>query len=166
MQAQTVDIGTTVVNTTLIGQGVSEDEANSIANECLSGAAYIASKQSLRPKMLTVSVLNFSSEESAKQYLELSEKIEKSAEAQVNASLNASYKVIKNQTMEMDGFDFVRYRYVDNTTNGVVTTTISAEGLIGSIYVGVGLVNMQEKITEDKILEVMTTLNRERLKML
>jgi len=166
MHTQSAALGTMALSSMLIADGIPEKEANAVANNCLSGAAVVAVKQTLKPKMMTVIALNFASRESAVKLLELSKKTDQSTEAQFNAKLNSSYTVVKEEELKLDGFDSVRYRHVEKKVNDVITTELTAEGLADTLYVAVAFINMQTEISEEKITEILTSLSKERLKML
>jgi len=166
MQTQSMALGTMNLSAILIANGISEKEANAVANDCLSGAIIIAKRQTLKPKMMTVIALNFASRESSVKLLELDKRSDKSDEAQFNAKLNSSYTVIKDVELKLEGFESVRYRNVEKKVNDVITTELTAEGFTGSLYVEVSFTNMQTEISEEKITEILTALSKERLKML
>ena len=165
MQTQSVSLGAVSLSAVLISQGINEKEARMVAGECTSGAIFNAYKKTLKPKTLMIIALNFISRESAEKFLEMSRKTDASTEAQYNAKLNSTYKVVKDVTPELKGFDTTRYRHVEKETNGVVTTELSVEGLMENVYLAAAFVNMQEKITEEHVAEIISALGHERLKM-
>jgi hypothetical protein len=166
MQTQSTALGTMNLSAMLIANGISEKEANAVANDCLSGAAVIGTKQTLKPKVMTVIAMNFASKESAHKFLELSKKTDQSEEAQFNAKLNSSYTVVKEEELKLEGFDSVRYRIVGKKVNDVTIMEVGIEGLSGPFYVALACTNMQSEITEEKIFEILTSMSKERLKML
>jgi hypothetical protein len=166
MQTQSMALGTMTLSEMLVSSGIQKKEANAIANDCLSGAVMIAARQTLKPKTLTAIALQFSSGKSATTMLAMSKKTGKADEAQFNAKLNSAYTVVKEAELKMDGFDSVHYRVVEKKINDVTTTEAGIEGVSGPFYVAVAYVNMQSEITEEKIYEILTSLNKERLKML
>ena len=166
MQTQSIALGTMTLSAMLIADGITENEANAVANDCLSGAALSAAKQTLKPKGMTILVLNFASRESAVKFIELSKKSDQSTEAQFNAKLNSSYSVVKEEELKLEGFDSVRYRHVEKKVNEAVTTELTAEGLTDTLYIAVAFRNMQTEISEEKIGEILMSLSKERLKML
>jgi hypothetical protein len=166
LHTQSSNLGTMALSAMLISSGIPEKEANDVANDCLSGAAMVAAKQTMKPKMFTAIALNFASKESALKFLELSKKTDQSEEAQFNAKINSSYTVAKEAELELAGFDSVRYRVVEKKVNDVTTMEAGIEGLSGPFYVAVACINMQSEITEEKISEILTSLGKERLKLL
>ncbi len=166
MQTQSISLGATTLSALLISQGIGEGDAHAIARDCVSGALFVATRQTLKPKILMVMVLDFKSREIAEKFLGISMKTDKSSEAQFNAKLNSTYKVVKEAAMELKGFDTTRYRHVEKASNGVVTTEVSAEGLVENVYLAAAFVNMQEKIAEEDVSEIISALCQERMKML
>jgi hypothetical protein len=166
MQTESGDMGTMVLGAMLVSNGISEDEANAVAKDCLSGAAVMASRQTIKPKMFVAMTLNFASGESAGTMLAMSRRSDKVEEAQFKAKLNSTYAVVKESELKLDGFDSARYRLVEKKINDIVTMDVSAEGISGSLYVVIGGTNMQTEITEDKVSEILTALIKEREKML
>jgi hypothetical protein len=165
MQMQSNSLGSMALSAGLIANGISEKDASAVANDCLSGAAVIGTKQTLKPKMMVVTAIYFSSRESAVKRLEFEKKIEQSSESQFKAQLNSSYTVVEDKELKLEGFDPVRYRHVEGKINAVITTVLTAKGLMGALYVDVTFINMQE-ISEGKVSEILTALGTERQKML
>jgi hypothetical protein len=166
MQTQKLPLGATTLSALMISQGIDEKEAQEVANECINGAILIANKKTLKPKTLMVIALNFKNRESSKKFLEISKKTDDSEEAQFIAKLNSTYNVVKESSMKIDGFDDIRFRHVEKSTNGVVTTAISVEGLMNNVYLCTAFSNMNESIKEEKAKEIIKALGDERMKML
>lgn len=99
MRIQSLDLGSMILRTLLISKGVSENEASSISEGCLGGALSAAVKQTLQKNSsVSVFILNFDSRETASKFDKITQKIEKSEIAQTNAKLNASHKILKDDS--------------------------------------------------------------------
>lgn len=159
MKTQSVEMGTMALNTGLVAMGISEEEAGAVANDCLNGAAFIASKQSLKPKTVIITAVDFANRESAEKMFDVEQKITQSQQAQVNAKLNATCTVVEDTAIAVQGFDRLQYRHVVTEENQVSTTAYAAEGLMGSVYIEAAFVNMESVVNREKICEMMKSLS-------
>ena len=164
MRSQELAIGSMILRTILISEGVPENDASAVSDNCLNGTLFLAIKQLVKPSEVTVAILNFSSGEAVSRFVELEDKIEKSEMAQINAKLNASYNLVKEEVMKLDGFDFVKYRHSEKKIDEDVTTKLLSIGIIENMYVEVGFENVEE-VTEDDVLNIMGLINTEQLKL-
>jgi hypothetical protein len=164
MRSQELAIGSMILRTMLIAEGVPENEASAVADNCLNGALFLAIKQLLKPSEVTVAILNFSDGEAVSKFVELEDKIQKLVMAQLNAKLNASYNLVKEEVLKLDGFDFVKYRHSEKKIDEDVTTKLLSIGIIENMYVEVGFENVEE-VTEDDVLRIMSLINTEQMKL-
>lgn len=160
MRSQSVDLGSMTLHALVVSQGIPEKEAVKIADGCLDGVLFSAARQAIKPSTITVVVINFKNGESAAEFDEMGQKVEKSEIAQFTARLNTSYKLIKEETFKQDGFDFIRYKRVEKKVDDEVTEEISAVGTAGNIYVEMGFRNMTE-LTENDVLKFMRLISAE-----
>ena len=105
MRSQSIDVGPMTMRTILVSQGITEKEAIDISDDFINGAIMSAVKQTLKPSAVTAFILNFANRNAATKFEELMKRVEKSGEAQFNAKLNASYNVINDEKLELDGYD-------------------------------------------------------------
>jgi len=160
MRSQIVDLGSMTLSAMIVSQGISEKEAAKLAENCLDGVVLSAARQAVKPSTVTVAVINFKNGEAAVEFDEIGKKVEQSRVAQFTARLNTSYKPIKEETLKQEGFDYIRYRHVENKVDDEVTAEITAVGTIGNIYVELGLRNMTE-LTESDVLKFMRLISAE-----
>jgi len=164
MRSQSIDIGSMVLQALIVSQGIPEKETVAMADNCLDGIVFSAVKQTLKPEKVSILIINFKDGETATKFDEMGEKITKSEIAQFTARLNTSYKLVKEENIKLDGFNFVRYRHSERKIDEDVTTDISVVGTIGNIYVEMGFKNMSG-LAESDVLKFMglisTDLTRE-----
>lgn len=166
MQSQSVPLGPMNLGAVLASQGIPEKEANSAAADCINGAAITAVKQTSKPCMVVATVLNFTNSNAAANYLGLIRKIEESTKDQLGAMLNASYSVVKEDDLKLDGFDTVRYQHVETKIDENITKQLSADGIINNLYVAIAFVNPEKDQTPKSLSDILLFLNNERLNML
>ena len=165
MRSQSIDVGPMTLRAILVSQGISEKEANDITDDFINGALITAVKPTLKPSTATAFVLNFATKETVAKFEELMKRVDQSEEAQFNAKLNASYNVVNEEKLEIDGYDSVIYRLVEKKVDEDVTTVIGATGTSGTVYVALGFSNMKDDVTKETILEVLTFINSEKSRM-
>jgi len=165
MQSQSGQMNSMMLSAGLVSQGIPEKEANSVAGECLNGAAFTAVKQTSKQIIVIATVLNFTTSEAAANYVGLSKKIEKSSRDQINAMLNAKLNIVKDEAIKLDGFDSARYQQLETKVDDQVTNTFSADGTIGNFYVSIAYINPEKEQTEKSISDILTYINKERLNM-
>ena len=161
MRSQSIDVGPMTMRTILVSQGISEKEAIDISDDFISGALMSAAKPTLKPSTVTVFILNFVSRDAVAKFGELMKRVEQSGEAQFNARLNASYNVINEEKLKLDGYDSATYRHVETTVDEDVNTAISADGSIGTIYVSLTFSNMKDKVTRQKVLKILESIEEQ-----
>lgn len=165
MGTQSIDIGGMILRTLLISKGISEGEAGPISDSCINGAIYIASKQVMQTTQnITLFLINFTRSEDAAKFDEISQKIDKSEIAQMNAKLNSSYKILKEEELKLDGFTVARNRKFETKTDAKVIKKISSTAIIDNIYIEVGFENM-EKLTSKDMLEILDRIYKEQLRL-
>jgi hypothetical protein len=165
MMTQSIDIGGMILRTLLISKGIPESEAGPISDSCINGAIYIASKQVMQKSQnITLFIVNFTRNEDAAKFDEISQKIDKSDIAQMNAKLNASYKIIKEEELKLDGFTVSRNREYETKTDDKITKKISSTSIIDNMYIEVSFENM-EKLTSKDMIEILNRIYSEQLKM-
>jgi len=165
MNSQSLDIGGMILRTLLISKGVPENEASSIADNCLGGGMTAAVKQALNnSSSVSVFILNFNNEEAVSKFDEISQKIDKSDIAQTNAKLNASYNIIKEKDLNLEGFNVARCRHAEKKLDDKVTKKINSIGIIDNMYIEVGFENMDD-LTEKDMVDILNLIYTEQLKM-
>ena len=164
MQLQIKNADSMYLKINLIANGISERHANAIAKDCIGGAMIIAKDPS--SKRIMVTAQNFLNSKSAIKRLELGNKMKQIVETRFKKQPNASYTVLKEEELKLEGFDSVYYRHVEGKVNNVTTIIFMVEGLIDTLYVDMSFINMRREITENRIAEILTLLSKERLKML
>jgi hypothetical protein len=165
MQSQSAQLNSMILSAGFVSQGIPEKEANSVAGECLSGAAFSAGKQTTKQIITMATVLNFTTSEAVANYAGLSKKVEKSLIAQVNAMPNAKYNTVKDEPIKLEGFDSVRYQQVEVKVDDQVTKTFGADGMIGNFYFSIAFTNPENEQNEKTISDILTYMNKERLSM-
>jgi len=165
MQSQSGQLSSMNLSAVLVSQGIPEKEANSVAGDCLNGAAFTAAKQTSKQIVVVATVLDFNTSKAAADYAGLMNKIEKSSRDQVNAMLNAKLNIVKDEALKLDGFDSVRYQHVETKVDEQITTQFSVDGMIGKFYVALAFINPENIPTEKSISDILTYINKERLNM-
>jgi hypothetical protein len=165
MQSQSNQLGAMNLTAILVSQGISEKEANTIASECLNGAAFTAAKQTSKQVVIIATILNFTTSEGAANYVSLMKEIEKSQREQAKAMLNVKMNIVKDETVKVDGFDSARYQQVETKVDDQVTTVFSLDGTTGSFYVAMVFINPEKEQTEKTISDILTYANKERQSM-
>lgn len=160
MVLQTMTMGAINIGTMLIGNGIPGEEAETIASACLDGAAFVASRRTLKPKTIWTMALYFKNQNAACEYIELGRKMEKISEIQTNAKLNANCTVLKEEVIPIDGIEKLLYREVETKTDGVVDVEKSIEGHIGALYLSAGCSNMDIAFGEKELVEFISTLKK------
>ena len=167
MQSQSASVDSMRLNAILVSQGLTSEDADSITSDCLGGAAVNAAKQAQIPIVVSATVLNFTDHDAVVNYVTLTRKMEQASRAQVNAMLNAEVKVIEeNDTSELDGFDAARYLQAEQTVDGKVTKSYSAEGIVGNFYISIAFINPEKEPNEENALDILTEINKERMSMM
>ena len=160
MRAQAMDINSMMLRALIASRGVSENEAARIADNCLDGAVLFAAGSELNAGSVTVTIVNFSNGKSATEFDELGEKVSKSEIARFLAGLNTSYKLIKEENIEQEDLNFIRYRHAERRTNENVAIEISAVGIFGNVYVEMNFKNING-LTENDVLKFMRLMSME-----
>jgi hypothetical protein len=163
MQSQATTVGTMILQTTLTNQGLNKEEAEEISKSLIDGAAYTAIKPSVKPSIVIVQILNFKDEERARKFDTASKLIQKSQEAQIKAGLNTSYNILKDEEYVQEGFDFVRYKEVEQKTDTEATITKELIGLTDSVYITIGYINVGN-VTKDEMKDTLRLIYLELLK--
>ncbi len=165
MGKQSLDIGGMVLRTMLVSKGIPENEVAPIADNCIGGAVFIAAKQAVQTrKGISMLIVNFNSGETVSRFDEISQKIEKSDVAQINARLNASYKIIKEEDLKLEGFNAARCKQSETKIDDKVTTKLGSTAIIGNMYIEVGFENMED-LTEKDMVDILNRIYTEQSKM-
>lgn len=165
MSTQSLDLGGMILRTLLISKGIPENEASSIADKCIGGGMTAAVKQVLNnSNTITVLILNFENNESASRFDQVTQKIEKSEIAQINAKLNASYKIMKELDLNLEGYDVLRCRHAEKKLDDKLTNKLDSAGIIDNMYIEVGFENM-ENLTENDMVNILNLIYTEQLKL-
>ncbi len=160
MQSQITTIGTMILQNVLATQGLKKEEAEAISNNLLDGAAFTAIKLAVKPSIVTVQVLNFNDEVGAMKFDTASKLIQKSQEAQFKAILNTSYNILKDEESVQEGFDFVRYKEVEQKTDKEATLTKELTALSDEIYITIASINYDD-ITKESMMDILDTIYAE-----
>jgi hypothetical protein len=160
MVIQKTPMGAMNIGTMLIGKGISGEEAEKLASECLEGAVFVAGRRTLKPKTIWAVALNFKNQKATIAFLELGRKLEKNTEIQTNAKLNATCTVLKEEVVSIEGVEELLYREVETKTDGVADVEKSIEGYIGALYLSAGCGNMGAAFGEKELVEFMSALKK------
>lgn len=150
-----LDINSETLKALLLSNGIFEKESAEILDNCVDGIASSGFKQASKSIEIQMLVVKFKTNETAIEFKRLAEKNNQSQIAKFT-----SYKVIKEETLKMDGFDFIIYRHDERKKGDELTTEIEAVGLIGNTYVEIGFRNTDE-LTENDILKLMRIISAE-----
>jgi hypothetical protein len=165
MSPQSIDIGGMILRTLLISKGIPESEAGPISDNCVNGAIYIASKQVMQTSQnISLFLLNFTTSEDAAKFDDISQKIDKSEIAQMNAKLNSYYKILKEEDLNLDGFSVARSREYETKTDNKITKKLGSTAIIDNMYIEVGFENM-EKLTAKEMREILDIIYSEQHKL-
>lgn len=165
MSPQSIDIGGMILRTLLISKGISEGEAGPISDSCINGTMYVASKQVIKtPQNISLFIINFTRSEDAAKFDEITQKIEKSEMAQMNAKLNGYYKILKDEDLNLNGFSVSRSREYETKTDDKVSKKLSSTAIINNMYIEVGFENM-EKLTGKDMREILGLIYDEQQKL-
>jgi hypothetical protein len=69
MRSQTTVTGTTAIKGGLINEGISEEDATFIADNCLSAASHLGILQSIDPSIASLTIMNFKNSDVVKKIL-------------------------------------------------------------------------------------------------
>ncbi|MBN1905384.1 MAG: hypothetical protein JW927_09825 [Deltaproteobacteria bacterium] len=165
MGTQSIDIGGMILRTLLISKGIPEGEAGPISNSCINGVMYVASKQVMQTSQnISLFLINFTTNEDAAKFDDISQKIDKSEIDQINAKLNAYYKILKEEDLNLDGYSVARSREYETKTDNKIAKKLSSTAIINNMYIEVGFENM-EKLTAKEMREILDLIYSEQLKM-
>ena len=158
MNSQIIGIDSTTLQALIRSQGIPENEAVAIADNCLDGIVFSSAGQTLKPATVTAIIVNFRNGEAAIKFDETGKKVSQLEIAQFAAGSNTSYKLVKEDILELDGFDFIRYRRSERKIDNDSIADINAVGIIGNIYVEMGFININE-LTENNVLKFMSLIS-------
>jgi len=166
MQSQSSQLGPMNLTSILVSQGIPEEEANSVAGECLSGASFTAARQTQKAIMVVATFINFTTCEAVANYVSLMKKIEKSQRDQAGAMLNVKLNIVKDEAIRLEGFDSARFQQVQTKVDDQLTTVFSVEGTIGNQYAAVVFINPEQEQPEKSLSDILTYMNKERQNIL
>lgn len=166
MQSQSVKVGSAALGNILVSQGAPQQDANSIALECLGGSVYSAAKPGEQPCMVVATVLQFTTAEALSNYVDLTRKIIESTRSQLGAMPNVNVNVVKDQEVALDGYEYAKYQHVDTTVDEQVTSAYSADATTDTFYFNVLYVNPETEQDEETISDLLKFMNKERLKLM
>jgi hypothetical protein len=164
MRSQTTVIGTTAIKGVLINQGISEEDATFIADNCLSAASHSSILPSIDPSITSLTVINFKNKDVALKYSEIMKVIDQSKDDQQKAKLNTTLSIIKDEEVNIKGFHNARLKIADLKIDTKTMRKIVINAILDNLYISSENLNMEE-LTEDKLIEVLNLINSEYLKM-
>ncbi len=160
MQTQTMGVGAMDLTSSLVLNGITQDEAFDIAKECIKGARFQATRPVAKPVSISLEIFDFKEAISAERLDETNRRIHESVINQIKASLNRSLDIIKEETLDLEGFNNVVFRHAVLKKVRTVTESVEAAGLMGSCYVSLKYENM-EGITLDNAMKVLNMIHSE-----
>jgi len=164
MQIQTTALGAMDLRKSLISNGITQDEASEIAVACVTGSGYQAVKPVVKPRVISIQIYKFKDSETVKRLNDAKLKIHESVMNQAKASLNTSIKIIKEEELNIEGYDLIRFRQMELDKVGSITKSIDVTGLMNSNYISIEYVNMEDK-TQDDAIKLLNMINIEYKKM-
>jgi hypothetical protein len=163
MRSQKIDIGSMVLHALIVSQGISEKEAVALSDNCLDGIVFSAAKQALKPSSVSIIIVNFKNRETAIAFDEMGKKVFQSETAQFKARLNTTFKILKEENLKLNGFDFIRFRHSERKVDEEITPDITAVGIHENVYVEMSFKNLPD-LTGNDVLKFMGLINNELVK--
>jgi hypothetical protein len=164
MRSQTTVIGTTAIKGGLINDGISEEDATFIADNCLSAASTSSILPSIDPSITSLTVINFKNMDVAKKYSEIMGLIDQSKDEQQKARLNTTLTVIKDEEVNIKGYHSVKLKVADLILDTKTMRKKVVSAILDNLYISSENLNMDE-ITEEKLVEILILINSEYLNM-
>ncbi len=164
MRSQTSVFGTTTIKGSLINEGINEEDATFIADNCLIAASHSSILQSIDPSVTSLTVINLKKMDVAKKYSEIMGLIDQSKDEQQKARLNTTLTIIKDEEVNIKGYQSARLKIADLKVDTKTMRKIVVNAILDNLYISSENLNMEE-LTEDKLIEVLKLINSEYLKM-
>lgn len=164
MRSQTTVIGTTAIKGSLINEGISEEDASFIADNCLSAASQSSILQSIDPSITSLTVINFKNMDVAIKYSEIMKVIEQSKDDQQKARLNTTLTIIKDEEVNIKGYHSARLKIADLKVDTKTMRKIVVTAILDNLYIASENLNMEE-LTEEKLVEVLKLIHSEYMVM-
>jgi hypothetical protein len=164
MRIQTTALGAMDLRKSLISNGITQDEASEIAVACITGSGYKAIKPVEKPGLFLYRYINLETMIVYKKLYATRLKIYESVMNQAKASLNTSIKIIKEEEINIEGYDLIRFKQMELDKVGAITKITEVTGLMNSNYISVEYVNMEDK-TEDDAIKLLNMIKIEYKKM-
>lgn len=154
MEKQFIRMGEMTLKSVLSGYGVHEEEKNSIAATCLDGGmqTYV---DAAGEEAYEVVVIMFQNTESLDRFNDIDEKITISEMKQINAMLNASYKLELEEELSVNGFDKVRYRKIRKIVDQKVTNEMGINANSGALHIAIQLTNPRSNIKKVALISLL-----------
>ncbi|MBN1905386.1 MAG: hypothetical protein JW927_09835 [Deltaproteobacteria bacterium] len=160
MRSQTTVFGTTTIKGSLINEGISEEDAAFIADNCLSAASHSSILQSIDPSITSLTVINFKNRDVALKYSEIMKVIDQSKDDQQKARLNTTLTIIKDEEVNIKGYHSAKLKIADLKVDTKTMRKIVINGILDNLYISSENLNMEE-LTEEKLVEILKLINSE-----
>jgi hypothetical protein len=164
MRSQTTVIGTTAIKGSLINEGISDEDATFIADNCLSAASHSSILPSIDPSITSLTVINFKNKDVALKYSEIMKVVDQSKDDQQKARLNTTLTIIKDEEVNIKGYHSARVKIADLKIDTKTIRKIVVSSILDNLYISSDNLNMDE-VTEDKLVEVLKLIHSEYMVM-
>lgn len=164
MRSDTAVIGTTAIIGRLINEGINEEDAKLIADNCMNAVSHISFLRSINPVSFIITMINFDEIEIAKKYDEINKLIDQSKDDQLKAKLNTTFNLLYSKSISIESYDNVIIKNAEIIEDGKKTKKILVTGITNNLHVTIDSINMEE-LTEDNLIEILKLIHSEYMVM-
>lgn len=148
----------------LIHDGINKGDAINVADNLLNSARYYAYEKEPETRTFHISIHNFNDKESAVKYDRMMMALQEKRGEEYKNSPNFSLDIKKEQDLNQEDFNFVRFRHIERKMNDQPRNSIEVIGITGAIRVKINSTNI-EYVTEKDLMNILNLINAEILKM-